>query len=216
MQNNRAIGNFLLIALGVILFIYTAFRTYDVLRMSLPSDATEIAVVGIMGIDGAVIAWTLFKMYGARGDWQHAIANVMIIVSLAGVLVTVLGDTLMRHPGATVPPYLQTAVWWGIPFLIWLNVAAAIFAHLQDPRHIIKRAQRDVEDAIEAAVAEKLRENAANIASAVAPDVAAHRADEVQRRILTTVGLVPPNGRRAKTFASDVEEMKVRGAGKNG
>ena len=216
MNQNRALGNFLLLALGAVLFVYTAFRTYDVLRMSLPSDATEMAVVGIMGIDGAVIAWTLYKLFGARGEWQHAIANVMIIVSLVGVLVSVLGDTLMRQPNVAVPGYIKTAVWWGIPALIWLNVAMAIAAHLTDPRHQIKRAQRDVEDAIEAAVAEKLRENAANIASAVAPDVAAHRAEEVQRRILTTVGLVSPNGRKAKTFASDVEEMKVRGAGKNG
>ncbi len=209
-MTNKALGNLLLIVLGVTLFIYTAFRTYDVLRMSLPADAGEMAIVGIMGIDGAVVAWTLFKMFGARGDWQHAIASVMIVVSLAGVLVSVLGDTLMRQPGATVPAYLQTAVWWGIPTLIWLNVAAAILAHLQDPRHQIKRAQRDVEDAIEAAVAEKLRENAANIASAVAPDVAAHRAEEVQRRILTTVGPVSANGRRAKTFASEVKDPSPR------
>ncbi len=215
MQKNKALGNFLLLALGVVLFVYTGFRTYDVLRMTLPADAQEMAVLGIVGIDGAVVAWTLFKMFGARGDWQHAIANVMIVVALAGVLVTVLGDTLMRSPGASVPPYLQTAVWWGIPFLIWLNVAAGIFAHLQDPRHQIKRAQSDVEDAIEAAVAEKLRENAANIAAAVAPDVAAHRADEVQRRILTTVGLHSPNGRRASTFASE-SEVGVRGVRKNG
>ena len=203
----------------MVLFVYTGFRTYDVLRMTLPADAQEMAILGIVGIDGAVVAWTLFKMYGARGDWQHAIANVMIVVSLAGVLVTVLGDTLMRSPGATVPPYLQTAVWWGIPFLIWLNVAAGIFAHLQDPRQQIKRAQSDVEDAIEAAVAEKLRENAANIASAVAPDVAAHRADEVQRRILTTIGLHSPNGRNPGdarvSFASE-SEAGVRGVRKNG
>ncbi len=215
-MSNKALGNFLLLALGAVLFVYTGFRTYDVLRMTLPADAQEMAVLGIVGIDGAVVAWTAYKLFGARGEWQHAIANVMIIVSLAGVLVTVLGDTLMRSPGATVPPYLETAVWWGIPALIWLNVTMGIVAHLTDPRHQIRRAQNDVEDAIEAAVAEKLRENAMNIAAAVAPDVAAHRADEVQRRILTTVGLHSPNGRRAKTFASDVEEMKVRGAGKNG
>ncbi len=195
-MSNKALGNFLLLALGVVLFIYTGFRTYDVLRMTLPPDAQEMAILGIVGIDGAVVAWTLFKMFGARGDWQHAIANVMIVVSLAGVLVTVIGDTLLRSPGATIPPYLETAVWWGIPFLIWLNVAASILAHLQDPRHQIKRAQSEVEDAIEAAVAEKLRENAANIASAVAPDVAAHRATEVQQRILTTVGLYNGRGGR--------------------
>ncbi len=211
-MQNKALGNFLLLALGVVLFIYTGFRTYDVLRMTLPADAQEMAILGIVGIDGAVVAWTLFKMFGARGEWQHAIANVMIVVALAGVLVTVLGDTLMRSPGTTVPPYLQTAVWWGIPFLIWLNVAAGIFAHLQDPRQQLKRTQQDLYDHIEAAVAEKLRENAANIASAVAPDVAAHRAEEVQRRILTSVGL---NGRRTSTFASE-SEGGMRGVRKNG
>ena len=215
MSHNRALGHFLLLALGAVLFVYTGFRTYDVLRMSLPGDATEMAVVGIAGIDGSVIAWTLYKMYGARGEWQHAIASVMIVVALAGVLVTVLGDTLLRQPNVTPPPYLQTAVWWGIPFLIWLNVAMGIVAHLTDPRHQIKRAQREVEDAIEAAVADKLRENAANIASAVAPDVAAHRAEEVQRRILTTVGVVNlkgrSNGHKPTVFASEVEI-----SGKNG
>lgn len=138
------------------------------------------------------------------------VVDVMGIVrAFPAMYHTVLGDTLMRQPGVEVPAYLRTAVWWGIPFLIWLNVAMAIAAHLTDPRHQIRRAQRDVEDAIEAAVAEKLRENAANIASAVAPDVAAHRAEEVQRRILTTVGLRSPNGRKATTFASEVREVRA-------
>jgi len=147
--------------------------------MTLPSDARVKAYIGLAGLDGGLIAWTVFKMKSARGDMQHAIATFMIILQLFGVGLTSVGDALIHQNIEAMPEYVKTAVVWGVPLIIITNVAAITAVHLSDPRQEIERAQRNLEDEIEKSVAEHLRQNAAQIAAKVAPKVAEHRAEEL-------------------------------------
>jgi len=204
---NSSLGSFAIFALSAVLLTYTAWRTFDVISMSVPASHTEIAIVGIAGIDGAVIGWTLFRLFGAKGDWHYTISTVMIMVGLVGILISVLGDTLVRLPGTEPPDYLVAALWWGIPVIIWMNVAAFILVHLTDPTHVVDRAKRDVHHAIEQAVARILQENAESYASEVAPDVAAQRAAEVKRQILHSV-TGRRGGKPATTFASETKDIR--------
>lgn len=176
---NKKSGTILLLCVGGLLLAYTAFRSFDILRQTLPPDAQIMAYIGLAGLDGGLIAWTVFKMKSARGDTQQAIATFMVVIQLAGVALTSIGDSLMYSAGERMPDYILTAVVWGVPAIIALNIAAVTVVHLSDPTRELEQARRQVRDEIEKQVAAHLRENAGQIASKVVPEAARHNADEV-------------------------------------
>lgn len=177
---NRSSGNILILLVGGVLMIYTAYRSLHVVQATLPPEAQIVGYAALAGLDGALLAWTLFKARSARGDKQNAIATFMICLQLAGITATLIGDTVLTSdPTELTAGYLRTVTLWAVPLIIATNVAATVVVHLVDPAQEIFNAKREVQDEIERQVAEHLRQNAAQIAAQVTPAAADHRAAEL-------------------------------------
>jgi hypothetical protein len=168
-----------LLVIGGLLLGYTAFRSMDILRNTLPPDAQVLAYIGLAGLDGGLLAWVLYLRHSARGDAQRAVAMFMVVLELAGVALTSIGDSLLHTTGAQMPEYVLTAVTWGVPAIIALNIVAITVVHLSDPGAQIENAKRQLEDEVQRQVAEQLRQNLAQIAGQVTPSAAAHQAHEL-------------------------------------
>lgn len=185
MKTNGAaefIARLAIYAIGTLLLGYTAYRSYDILASTLPSDALVFAVMGLAGLDGGLVAWSLFYMHGARGGAQKGIALTMIGVSLLGILVTVVGDSLMRSKIANLPEYVTLAVLWGVPIVIWLNVAAVVATHILDPDRKLEDARRSVEHTIAAKRAQLMNDSADTLAGEIAPSEHTRFVNEMKAR----------------------------------
>lgn len=177
---NRASGNILILMIGGVLMVYTAYRSLHVVQSTLPPEAQIVGYAALAGLDGALIAWTLYKARSARGEKQNAIATFMICLQLCGITATLIGDTVLTSdPSNLTREYLRTITLWAVPLIIATNVAATVIVHLVDPAQEIFNARREVRDEIERQVAEHLRQNAAQIAAQVTPVAAQHRANEL-------------------------------------
>lgn len=202
---NRKSGDILLLVIGGLLLAYTAFRSVSILRGTLPQDAQILAYIGLAGLDGGLLGWTLYLRHSARGDVQRAVAMFMVVVELAGVSLTSIGDSLMHTAGAQMPEYILTAVVWGVPGIIALNIISITVVHLSDPGAQIENAKRQLADEVQRQVAEQLKENVAHLAGAVAPQAAAHQAQELLQAFK-----VGKNGNTSfQTLAVDGEQAQV-------
>lgn len=168
--------------IGLLLLGYTAYRSYDILASTLPSDALVFAVMGLAGLDGGLLAWSLFYMHGARGGAQKGISLTMICISLIGILVTVVGDSLMRSKMAGLPEYVALAVLWGVPIIIWTNVCAIVATHILDPDRKVEDARRAVEHTIANKRAQMMHDSADSIASQIAPSEHQQFVTEIKAR----------------------------------
>ena len=164
------------------LLISTAFRSSDILSTTLPADAQLWAYIGLAGLDGGLIAWALYYSKSARGEVQRAVALFMVVLQLAGVALTSIGDSLLYSLGAAMPEYITIAVVWGVPAIIAVNITAVTAVHLADPQRALDSASREVEDEIQRQVAEHLRQNVGQIAGRIAPEAAEQRARELVTR----------------------------------
>jgi hypothetical protein len=180
---NKSLGSILLLIVAGLLLGYTAFRSVDILRQTLPEDAQVLAYIGLAGLDGGLVAWTIFRLKSARGEAQNAISLLMVIVQLAGVAITSIGDSLMRTAGAVMPDYVLLAVTWGVPAIIAINIVAYTAIHLTDPGAAIERARREMEDEIKRQTAEQIRASASTLAGTIAPEAAAHHARQLRAEI---------------------------------
>ena len=177
---NRASGNILILMIGGVLMVYTAYRSLHVVQSTLPPEAQIVGYAALAGLDGALIAWTLYKARSARGEKQNAIATFMICLQLCGITATLIGDTVLTSdPSNVTRDYLRMITLWAVPLIIATNVAATVIVHLVDPAQEIFNARREVRDEIERQVAEHLRQNASQIAAQVTPVAAQHRANEL-------------------------------------
>jgi hypothetical protein len=176
---NRSSGNILLLLVGAFLLLYTAGRSVHIVQSTLPPGEEVMGYSALAGLDGALIAWVAFKMRSARGDKQHAIAMLMIVLQLFGLALTVIGDTVLTADPAGAPDQLRLIVLWMVPAVIVSNVAATVAVHLADPGQEITNAKRALEDELERQVAEYIRNNMAQLAATVAPTAAQHRAAEL-------------------------------------
>jgi len=198
---NRKSGDILLLVIGALLLGYTAFRSMDILRSTLPADAQILAYIGLAGLDGGLLAWTLYYRHSARGDVQRAVSAFMVVVELVGVGITSIGDSLLHTAGAQMPEYVLTAVTWGVPAIIAINIVAITVVHLNDPGAQIEHAKRQLEDEVQRQVAEQLRQNMAQIAGQVTPSAAAHQAQE----LLSSFKVGKNGDSVAQTFAAGGE-----------
>lgn len=188
-MGSKATGNILILIVGGILLLYTCARSLHVVQSTLPPESQIVGYAALAGLDGALVAWSLFKARSARGDKQQAIASLMIVVQLAGIMATLIGDTILTaDPTEATATALRTITLWIVPLIIGTNVAATVVIHMVDPAQEVYNAKREVQDEISRQVAEHLRQNAAQIAARVTPAAAEHRADELLAEFMRAQG----------------------------
>jgi hypothetical protein len=164
-------------AIGLALLVFTALRTLDLIQLALPADQQITGYLALVAFDGGLIAWTLFYLHGARGAWQRAIAAIMIVVSLTGVLIAFGADMLysaeQRGTIATLDPAIITGAIWAMVFIIGATVAAVIGIHLTDPEARRMQAEEEARDKITEAALKQIAAHADSLAAELAPQLGA-------------------------------------------
>lgn len=174
--------------------VYTAARSVHLVQTTLPPGSEIMGYAALFGLDFALIAWVVFKMFGARGDKQHAISTFMIVLQVVGVGACLLADTwTVADPGHS-PEVIGLIALWVVPGVITINVGAVTAVHLSDPTHEIRNAQNTLEDELNKQVAEYLRQNRGQIAGSVTPQAAQHRASELLAQFVASQQQEQPDG----------------------
>lgn len=174
----RSNSNLVLWLITIGLLAYTGFRSFHLVSQSLPGDAKIAGIAALFALDIGLLAWTSFAGH-ARGD-QVTVCYLMIVVDIIGIGAAVLADTLLMSPGgAAYADVISVVASWVIPVIVISNVAATVYAKLRDPGQLLKEAERDADEAMQRALADAIRSNAAQVAQDVAKDVYAQKRAEL-------------------------------------
>ena len=150
------LGDVFVLLLSAALLIYTGWRSYDVIRTTLPegdSTYTIIAIVGLFALDLGMLAWALVWMFGSTTQVQDWISMGMWGVDAIGVVLAVIADTFLYTPGAQqggLITLIQTVVWWAVPVLAAVNGLMGFVYHMAHPAVKRRRRERRLRESIEA------------------------------------------------------------------
>jgi hypothetical protein len=177
MSMKKAIATLLLTVLGLALLVYSAARSLNFIMATLPADKQILAYFGLAALDGGLILWLLFFLYGAAGPWQRGAALLMTGVDLVGAVAMFTLDTLFESgqsgmTAAMTESEIKTAI-LALSGVIALNIAATVFSHIMDPEARKKRAKEEAQDKIEDKALAKIDSSADLLAEQLSNDIAA-------------------------------------------
>ena len=180
---------FLLYAMGLVLLLYTAYRTVSLVSQTLPKEAALLSIAAVVAFDGGIIAWLFYFTRGAKSNQQVAIAGGMIFVDFIGVAILFISHTLLNERLYAQNPdtlrNLGILAIWTLVIGTLANVGALLLSHAFDPDEIMTRARRDVEAEISRKAVELVEAEAAKLAGQVAPGLAR---DTLERARLARIG----------------------------
>lgn len=138
-------ADLLIIVLDLILLGYTCYRSFRFLQNTFAGNDTTgeytvAAIVALVGLDIAAVAWSLVWMFGSTTKWQDVVSLLMFVVSIIGMVLTSMTDTLSGE--GAVPEALKFSAYYGVPAIILLNVAAGITYHMISPQVALGRKER--------------------------------------------------------------------------
>ena len=137
------LGDLIVLILDLVLLLYTGYRSWHFLSMSIPADFEIMAMIGLWGLDIGAVAWSLVWIFGSTTKYQDWASMTLFVIDLVGVILTSIVDTLSF--GATMPPMLQTVAWYGIPVIIFANVLGGFIYHMTSPQTRRGRAMRKMQ-----------------------------------------------------------------------
>lgn len=128
-------GDLVVLLLDAVLFIYTAWRSYNFLTDSVPDGQQFMALIGLWGLDIGAIAWSLVWIFGSTAKYQDWISMSFFVIDLSGVVLTSLTDAL----GYSAPDGAMTEMLQGIsapiiPLIVVANVIAGFIYHMTSPK----------------------------------------------------------------------------------
>ena len=172
----QKIGGVLATVIGLILLVYSAFRSYDFVVLTLPPDKAIVGYFALAALDGGIIAWLLSYLYGSNNSWQRSIALVMVIIDFLGAVVMFSLDTIYNAGQAGLVQQLdantlQTAM-LALSGIIAINIGATIGHHLLDPEVLRRQAEEEARATIEEQALKLIAQDAPRLAAEVAPQVA--------------------------------------------
>ena len=180
---------FLLYAMGLVLLLYTAYRTVSLVSQTLPTEAALLSIAAVVAFDGGIIAWLFYFTRGAKSNQQVAIAGGMIFVDFIGVAILFISHTLLNERLYAQNPdtlrNLGVLAIWTLVIGTLANVGALLLSHAFDPDEIMIRARRDVEAEISKKAVELVEAESAKLAGQVAPGLAR---DTLERARLARIG----------------------------
>jgi hypothetical protein len=187
----KKLGTLTALVLGAVLLVYSATRSLDFIRLTLPADRAILAYFGLAALDGGLVAWLLSYLYSSRG-WQRVIAFVMVIIDLLGAVAMFTLDTLYNTgksgmTDALGADELETSV-LALSGIIALNIAATVAHHMTDPDQLKIQAEEEAFDKVETATLKQISKNADQLAAQLAPTIAADWMRNTQARYMAQLG----------------------------
>jgi hypothetical protein len=212
--------------MGLALLGYTALRTLDLIQLTLPVSQQAVGYLALVAFDGGLVGWTLFYLHGAKGAWQRAIATMMIVVSLAGVLIAFATDTFYQSAArgtiATIDPAFVSTAIWGMVAVIGANVGAVVGIHLTDPEARKAQAEEEARDKITEAVLKKIASNAEILATELAPQIGEAWVSDMRAQYANNLSITPSVTRESALSPTpmygigETQPMPALKPGKNG
>lgn len=152
---------------------FTVSLTLSELREILPGD--EITPYFALALfDGGALAWLGAWLFHAKGLYQRALAVIMLIADLAGVVMIAGARLLSGGQNLTDPPaWLGAAIIYGV--LLWtaLNLIAIYAFHVTEPETMQQIEMQVLEDTIQQEAIEQARANVESEVQALAGVIAA-------------------------------------------
>ena len=140
------LGEVLLFAFTAILAIFTAFRSYDFIKHTLPPGWELVAYAGLAVMDGGFIIWALVIALSATSAVQVAISWGMWLLDGLGLALVVVADTFYYTQAsqntAAMADTVSALAAWVFPIMAIVNAAFAILYKLMEPKRIRERQKR--------------------------------------------------------------------------
>jgi hypothetical protein len=193
----RTLTFIVVLLMSLVLLVFTASRTLDLLQTFLPSgQQSAFAYLGLVAFDGGLVGWSLFFAYGARGQYQRAIALLMVVVSLAAVGISTIADLYL---GASSKGLLSTlgegqrlAVLLICGGVIVANIIAFFLVHISEPERLRAMATESARDTIQAETLRQIQKAAPQVAAEIAPELARQWVEETYRAMLGSAAPARP------------------------
>lgn len=147
-HGGMSLGDLIVIVLDLVLLLYTAYRSWHFLSLSVPAEFAFMALIGLWGLSLGAVSWSLVWMFGSTTPYQDWAAMTMFVVDLLGELITSVVDTISYSNAAALPDVARQIAWFGIPVIIIGNVVAGFIYHMSSPATRRKRARRRMNEEI--------------------------------------------------------------------
>lgn len=210
-------ADLLIIILDLILLGYTCYRSWRFLQGTFAGNDTTgeytiAAIIALVGLDIAAVVWSLVWMFGSTTKWQNVVSLTMFVVSLIGMVLTSMVDTLTGE--GNVPAVLKQSAYYGVPAIILLNVSIGVVYHMISPQISLGRKKRQMEANIheQQALGELAqRENAMKLELAQSLVRQQDALLEQQQRLAEQKMLIDANNLGITSAMSDEGTIKRRG-----
>jgi 4-amino-4-deoxy-L-arabinose transferase-like glycosyltransferase len=201
----KKLASYLVLLVAGALMIYSGARTFDLLSQTLPKGQEVLAFLALLAFDGGLIAWLCVFMFGAQGGAQRAIAMLMIVVSLLGIVIGFGGDTLMvaSRNGLIEDVNIGMTALILTTIIIAANIAAVTFYHVLSPENQRRMAEESARSEIEEAALGSIKSQAQQLAQELAPTVAAAWVQDMRAHYLSTL---PPAAQRRHALSAPVPD----------
>lgn len=188
----------MILVMSLILLVFTASRTLDLLQTFLPGGQQQaFAYLGLVAFDGGLLGWSLFFTYGARGQYQRAIALIMIVVSLLAVGVSTIADLYLNASNkgllASLNDGQRLSILLVVGLVIVLNITAFFLTHITEPERLRTMATESAKDLIHAETLKQIHAAAPIVASEVAPQLTREWVQATVREMIPNAA--PPMGK---------------------
>jgi hypothetical protein len=187
----KFISNLFLGALALLLSIFTASRTLDLLAWALPTGQVIYQWLGLAAYEGGMYFWSFYFVSGAKGVQQRSIALIMAVFSVLAVCIATIVDLSLgaSEAGKIAPldPGMQQAMIVFVGVTIALNVAAFLACKLMSPEKLREIKSGQAEDLIYAEGLRAIEAIAPGIAADAAPYLAAEWSERTWQRIVPGV-----------------------------
>jgi hypothetical protein len=111
---------------SIALVFFTATRTFDLLHTLLGDDNVVLTLFGLVAIDVGFVVWMHYHIYAARGKRQKSISLWLTGICLTGVIVSFIGDLIMRTGRTGLTHGLDENLTIGIIIALGVVIAANI------------------------------------------------------------------------------------------
>ena len=162
---------------------WTVNLTLAEMREILPGD--EITPFFALALfDGGSLAWLGAWLFGARGLYQRAIALMMLIADLAGVMLISAARLLSAGQTLTdIPESLGAVIVYGVMIWTAINLIAIYAFHVTDPATMEDIEMQVLEDTIQAESIEQARANIESEVQALAGVIAARATGRMKYKL---------------------------------
>ena len=169
----KTIGAILFYIFVLVVAGWTASLTLAEVKVILPNDPIT-PYFALALFDGGAVTWLLVFIGHAKGLPQRAIAILMLVLDLAGVIVLSAGRLLMGGQAlADIPKELGATMVYAVIGATLINLIAIYAFHIADPETMQQIELQTLDDTIQAEAISQARANVEREVQALASVLAA-------------------------------------------